>query len=44
MGARPARNAACRLPEMAYRALEAYLPLRHNVLERRGLLGQHALL
>lgn len=32
------------IPEMAYRALEAYLPWRQNVLERRGLLGQHALL
>lgn len=32
------------LPEMALRCLEAYLPRRHNQLERSGSLGEPALL
>ena len=32
------------LAEMVLRCLEAYLPLRHNQLERFGLLGETALL
>jgi site-specific recombinase XerD len=32
------------LPEMVLRCLEAYLPRRHNQLERFGLLGEQALL
>jgi integrase/recombinase XerC len=32
------------LPEMALRCLEAYLPLRHNQLERSTALGEPALL
>jgi site-specific recombinase XerD len=32
------------LPEMVLRCLEAYLPLRHNQLERVGLIHQTALL
>jgi site-specific recombinase XerD len=32
------------LPQMVQRCLEAYLPLRHNVLERTGRVGESALL
>jgi site-specific recombinase XerD len=32
------------LPELTYRALEAYLPVRHNRLERAAALEQRALL
>jgi integrase/recombinase XerD len=32
------------LPEMVLRCLDAYLPHRHNQLERAGLLGEQALL
>jgi integrase/recombinase XerD len=32
------------LPEMVLRCLEAYLPVRHNQLEKAGLCGEYALL
>jgi integrase/recombinase XerD len=43
-GRKTGRERCVPLPEMALRCLEAYLPRRHNQLERAGLLGEQALL
>jgi site-specific recombinase XerD len=43
-GRKTGRERCVPLPEMVLRCLEAYLPRRHNQLERAGLLGQQALL
>ena len=43
-GRKTGRERCVPLPEMALRCLEAYLPRRHNQLERCGSLGETALL
>jgi integrase/recombinase XerD len=43
-GRKTGRERCVPLPEMALRCLEAYLPRRHNQLERCGSLGEMALL
>jgi site-specific recombinase XerD len=43
-GRKTGRERCVPLPEMVLRCLEAYLPRRHNQLERNGLLGEQALL
>jgi len=43
-GRKTGRERCVPLPEMVLRCLEAYLPRRHNQLERFGLLGEQALL
>jgi integrase/recombinase XerC len=43
-GRKTGRERCVPLPEMVLRCLEAYLPRRHNQLERAGLLGEPALL
>ena len=43
-GRKSGRERCVPLPEMVLRCLEAYLPRRHNQLERGGLLGEQALL
>jgi site-specific recombinase XerD len=43
-GRKSGRERCVPLPEMVLRCLEAYLPRRHNQLERSGLLGEQALL
>ena len=43
-GRKTGRERCVPLPEMVLRCLEAYLPLRHNALERAGTVGERALL
>jgi site-specific recombinase XerD len=43
-GRKTGRERCVPLPEMVLRCLEAYLPRRHNQLERAGSLGEQALL
>jgi site-specific recombinase XerD len=43
-GRKTGRERCVPLPEMVLRCLEAYLPRRHNQLERVGALGERALL
>ena len=43
-GRKTGRERCVPVPELVYRCLEAYAPARHNVLERTGRLGEHALL
>jgi site-specific recombinase XerD len=43
-GRKTGRERCVPLPEMVLRCLEAYLPRRHNQLERAGLVGEQALL
>jgi site-specific recombinase XerD len=43
-GRKTGRERCVPLPEMVLRCLEAYLPRRHNQLERFNLLGERALL
>ena len=43
-GRKTGRERCVPLPEMVLRCLEAYLPHRHNLLERCALLGEQALL
>lgn len=43
-GRKTGRERLVPLPEMVLRCLEAYLPLRHNQLERHGRIGETALL
>ncbi len=43
-GRKTGRERCVPLPDMVRQCLEAYLPLRHNQLERVGLLGERALL
>ena len=43
-GRKTGRERCVPLPDMVRQCLEAYLPLRHNQLERAGLLGERALL
>lgn len=43
-GRKTGRERCVPLPPMVLRCLEAYLPLRHNVLERTGQVGEEALL
>jgi site-specific recombinase XerD len=43
-GRKTGRERCVPLPEMVLRCLEAYLPRRHNQLERAGMLGEEALL
>jgi site-specific recombinase XerD len=43
-GRKSGRERCVPLPEMVLRCLEAYLPRRHNQLERAGLVGERALL
>jgi len=43
-GRKTGRERCVPLPEMVLRCLEAYLPHRHNLLERCALLGEPALL
>jgi site-specific recombinase XerD len=43
-GRKTGRERSVPLPEMVLRCLEAYLPLRHNQLERTGHCGEQALL
>jgi site-specific recombinase XerD len=43
-GRKTGRERCVPLPEMVLRCLEAYLPRRHNQLERAGALGERALL
>jgi integrase/recombinase XerC len=42
-GRKTARERCVPVPELAYRCLEAYLPQRHNQLERLGRIQQSAL-
>jgi len=43
-GRKTGRERCVPVPPILWRCLESYLPQRHNVLERAGALGQHALL
>jgi site-specific recombinase XerD len=43
-GRKTGRERCVAVPEILWRCLESYLPLRHNVLERASALGQSALL
>jgi site-specific recombinase XerD len=43
-GRKTGRERCVPMPELVYRCLEAYLPHRHNHLERLGVVGQKALL
>jgi len=43
-GRKTGRQRCVPLPEIVVRCLEAYLPRRHNQLERYGAVGEHALL
>jgi site-specific recombinase XerD len=43
-GRKTGRERSVPLPEMVLRCLEAYLPLRHNQLEKTGHIGEQALL
>lgn len=43
-GRKTARERCVPLPELVFRSLEAYLPLRHNQLEKIGLIDERALL
>jgi site-specific recombinase XerD len=43
-GRKTGRERSVPLPEMVFQCLEAYLPLRHNQLERTGHCGEQALL
>jgi site-specific recombinase XerD len=43
-GRKAGRERCVPVSDLVYRCLEAYEPARHNVLERTGRLGEHALL
>ncbi|HTO47581.1 MAG TPA: tyrosine-type recombinase/integrase [Burkholderiales bacterium] len=43
-GRKTGRERCVPVPDLTRRCLEAYLPLRHNHLERLGVVGEHALL